>query len=513
LIQGRWDPKTLPQRLALNSAADILCYGGAAGGGKSEVALLDAAKERQKRNSHAIIFRRTVPELADLIERSRSIYSNMGAVFNEQQKLWRFPGGSRVRFAGIEYEKDKYKFQGSQFSALEFDESTHFPESMISYLWTRARSTDPYLRVRMRLYTNPGGEGHSFHKDLFLNGVCPHCDPENGPEPAKVYFDKVWPGSKRPIGAGVAFIPATLRDHELFGPGNKEYIARLHGQDPAIADALIMGCWNAFEGQYFSIWDKRVHTCLREQVLTERWWPYWTGTDYGFGGSWACSYLLTRSPATSEFPNGRVYILDEVAESKMYADKYSQKLVDRWILNDSGKRREEEISPWYMGKDCWNQKGDGHTLAGQMMPALEPYEYSYSKASDDREGGAQLIFKMLSTRELVICRDTCKLLCESIPSRLHDPDFPRKVFKVKNNRLDDAYDGARYGIYSFFQQGQRPIAEQIAERIKDMDPVNQMIVRRKMEAEIPEHDGLQVTGGQAARRGQPQAKRRAPGVL
>lgn len=52
-----WTPKTAAQKAALESRADILLFGGAAGSLKTETMLVDAARESNNSNLHAIIFR------------------------------------------------------------------------------------------------------------------------------------------------------------------------------------------------------------------------------------------------------------------------------------------------------------------------------------------------------------------------------------------------------------------------------------------------------------------------
>ena len=50
----------------------------------------------------------------------------------------------------------------------------------------------------------------------------------------------------------------------------------------------------------------------RKDLNIEHWWPHFTGTDYGFTISAAASYLFVRVPKSEFWPNGRVYVVDEV---------------------------------------------------------------------------------------------------------------------------------------------------------------------------------------------------------
>lgn len=158
-VQNRtaaWIPQSKPQWLAFLSRADELFYGGAAGGGKSDL-LLGLAGEAHQRS---IIFRRVFPNLRFLIERSRQIYNAEGQShskdsYNESLHIWRLLKGNMVEFGAMQYEQDKTNFQGRPHDFYGFDEAPEFAESQIQFVTAWNRTTDKNQRVRVILTGNP----------------------------------------------------------------------------------------------------------------------------------------------------------------------------------------------------------------------------------------------------------------------------------------------------------------------------------------------------------------------
>lgn len=61
-----------------------------------------------------------------------------------------YTNGNTLKFAHLEYEKNKYDWQGSQITFIWFDEVTHFTAEQFRYLASRNRSTcwvKPYIRA------------------------------------------------------------------------------------------------------------------------------------------------------------------------------------------------------------------------------------------------------------------------------------------------------------------------------------------------------------------------------
>lgn len=107
--QELWKPLPGPQTMAYFSEADELFYGGAAGGGKSDLILGLALTAHQ----NSIIFRREYPQLKGLLGRCKKILKGTGARYNATEKTWsNLPSDRSLEFGACQHEDDVEKFQG-----------------------------------------------------------------------------------------------------------------------------------------------------------------------------------------------------------------------------------------------------------------------------------------------------------------------------------------------------------------------------------------------------------------
>lgn len=149
-----WLPLPGPQTAAYESLADELYYGGAPGGGKSDLGLGLAITQ----HTSSIIFRREFsmfrgPE--GLIERSRQIIGTHGRL-NENLYAWRdLPGGRSIEFGAVKNEPDKLKYKGRAHDLKVFDELPDFLESQYRFLIAWLRTSSPTQRTRVLSTGNP----------------------------------------------------------------------------------------------------------------------------------------------------------------------------------------------------------------------------------------------------------------------------------------------------------------------------------------------------------------------
>ena len=146
----KWVPNPGAQANAYFSQADELFYGGAAGSGKSSLLCGTAINDHRK----SILFRREYPQIKGLVDEVARILGGRNG-YNQQDKLWRLPGGNELEFGSVQHEDDKEKYQGRAHDFKGFDEITHFSESQYRFLIGWNRSTDENIRCRIIATGNP----------------------------------------------------------------------------------------------------------------------------------------------------------------------------------------------------------------------------------------------------------------------------------------------------------------------------------------------------------------------
>jgi len=152
-MSSSWKPLSGPQTVALESDADILFYGGAAGGGKTDL-LIGIAHTRHWRS---IIFRREYPQLKAIIDRMGEVVDEFGK-FNKSTMTWTLEDGRTIELGAVQHSGDEKKYQGRPHDLKAFDELAHFGELQFRMLCGWLRSADPLQRCRVIATGNPPTE-------------------------------------------------------------------------------------------------------------------------------------------------------------------------------------------------------------------------------------------------------------------------------------------------------------------------------------------------------------------
>ena len=415
---------------------DVL-YGGAAGGGKSYAMLVDPLRYCHKPVHRALILRRSMPELRELIDKSRELYPKAfpGCKFREVEKLWNFPSGAKIEFGFLERDADVYRYQGQAYSWIGFDEITHLPtEFGWNYLASRLRTTDPEIVPYLRCTANPGGVGAHWVKKRYV-------DPN---EP-----NKAFEGSD---GFTRKFIPARLDDNPYLAVDGR-YEQMLKALPAVQRKQLLEGNWDITEGAAFAEFDPDVHVIPPFQIPIG--WERVKGIDYGYASESACIWGAID-------PSDRTLII--------YRELYQKNLtgVDLAQLITQMEIEDPFSVAGVLDTAAWNRTGTTGPTVGETLVRAG---HKLRRADKNRIQGKIQIHEYLkvqqSGRPRIQLFNTCPNLIRELQSIPLDRSNPEDV---DTHAQDHAYDALRYLIMS---------------RPKVNDPLAQMRHMRMEQAYTP----------------------------
>lgn len=274
-----WAPQPGPQLDAI--CADWcpeLFYGGAAGGGKSDYLLGDYLQDVDTYGAawRGVVFRRTYPELEELITRALELFIPLKADWSKGEKEFTFPLGATLKLRYLERDLDVLRYQGHQYTWIGWDEITQWASDYAyRYMISRLRSAAAVPTKRIRAAGNPGGPGHQWVKERFITphpgGFVPFPDDKSGIERM--------------------FIPAKLADNLILMRNDPGYAKRMEGiGSMELVRALLQGDWDVVEGAFFDCWAAHRHV-IKPFKIPEVWTRF-RSMDWGFArpssvGWWA----------------------------------------------------------------------------------------------------------------------------------------------------------------------------------------------------------------------------------
>lgn len=238
--------------MAFLSRADEIFYGGAAGGGKTDL-LIGMATECHK---HSVIFRRVYPNLKEIIRRSREVIGD-DAEENKSEKVWTYPDDRTLEFGAVQHEDNKTDWQGRPHDLKAFDELPEFTKSQYEFICGWNRTTDPNQRVRIIATGNPpmddAGSWIIQRWGAWLDEKHP-----NPAKPGELRWYATIDGEEReftsgePIQSGTetiyprsrTFIPARLEDNPFYARDNR-YRSILQSLPEPLRSQLLYGDFHA----------------------------------------------------------------------------------------------------------------------------------------------------------------------------------------------------------------------------------------------------------------------------
>ena len=251
-------PQPGKQEQFLSSNADIVFYGGAAGGGKTYAALIEPLRHINNKNFSCIIFRRTSPQITTpggLWDTALEMYTALGAKdIRSPNRYFRFPSGAKIVMNHLQYDKTVYDYQGAQIPLIEFEELTHFSWKQFTYMLTRNRSATAGIKPYIRATCNPDPDswvadfikwyidqdtGYAIQErgGIIRWFIIMNDEPIWADNPDEL-FDKYGIEPK-----SFTFIPSSVYDNKILLENNCEYLANLKAQDEVTKEQLLNGNW------------------------------------------------------------------------------------------------------------------------------------------------------------------------------------------------------------------------------------------------------------------------------
>lgn len=429
-----WVDPTERQREFLRAVLDrdYVLYGGAAGGGKSYILrrgliylLMDWASQGIN-NVRVGLFCEDYPTLQDRhLNRIRMEFGDWLGTYRETTheftlaKRW---GGGVISFRNLD---DPSKYLSAEFAAVAVDELTRNEQTTFDFL--RMRMRWPGIgRPKFIAATNPGGPGHAWVKQLWI--------------------DRDIPKQLQPIADQFAFVQSKATDNPHLSPG---YYDMLKTLPPDLARAYAEGDWTIFAGQVFGEFRLEIHVVKPFSIPD--WWRFWLSNDAGMSEP-AAWHLLTASP------DGQVFVVREwtFRDRQFFSDQAA-------AVFESLKAMKVKVSLKTTGLDSFVprfEKGKGIVdiyaeagLSGWEKPnpnghpnrqARTAIMHEYLKPYQTKRT-VDGVVEQYQTAKLQIF-EGCTELIRTLPMLVCNPDYPEEVLE---SAIDHWYDCLSYGIVAW----------------------------------------------------------------
>lgn len=432
-------------------------FGGARGGGKTDGVLGDWVSHQDQfgKDCIGLMVRRELTQLTETIERSKQIYGQLGATWHEQGKTWRFPNGSRLRFAYLERDADADAYQGHSYTRVYVEEIGTFPSAApILKLMATLRSGSG-IPCGFRATGNPGGPGHQWVRSRYV-------DPSVlGWKVIKENFQNPW--TKETVTRDRVFIPSKLQDNRYLG---SEYVANLQMVGNAqLVRAWLEGDWSVIEGAFFPEFSEAKHV-LRPFEIPESWLRF-RSADWGSARPFSVGWwgVASDDHQISDGRDGRNLVIPKTAIIR-YREWYgstgqpnqglkltAEEVADGIVSRETHEPRTIEGTPAiaYGVIDPAAYISDGGPSIAERMSRRSVLFRRADNARVSSRGAMggwdQLRARLVGDgeRPMIYFFSTCRDSIRTLPALQHDRDRPEDV---DSEGEDHAPDEIRYACMS-----------------------------------------------------------------
>lgn len=435
-----WQPHDGPQLRVLSRPEFEILYGGSRGGGKTDAGMAWIASKpwkierndngddigigaHQHKKFRGLVIRRNADDLSDWIARARDFYVDLNAKFVGNPPVIKFPSGAFIKTGHLKDENAYTKYQGHEYQRILIEELTQIPrEEDYLKLISSCRSTVPELRPQIFATCNPGGPGHVWVKQRWVDTAR-----------NKTYPDPI-------SGRTRVFIPAKIGDNPTLMQNDPDYVHYLDSLPDDLRKAWRDGDWDIFAGQYFKKLREQLH--LVEPFSIPSTWARFRSLDWGYGHNTVCLWWAVDHDKPSNVVIYRAYVRSETVVSDMAKNILSMTPPEEKIITTTA-------DPAVWVRNPYSEAKTDQTMADVIRFAGLHIE----KANNDRINGWQAVRELLewnTGKKLPRLRifSTCKEVFHGLSILTHDEKKPEDVLKMDG---DDIGDAVRYGAMHLYQ--------------------------------------------------------------
>lgn len=323
-------PQPGPQTMFLQCGADVVLYGGSAGGGKTYALLMDPLYHISNSKFGSVIFRRTTKQITTeggLWDTASELYTPLGASPVQSPSYhFKWKSGAKISFHHMEHEKNRYDWQGAQIADVKFDEVTHFTWKQFNYMLSRLRSSSG-VKGTIKATCNPD-------PDHWIRQWVDWYIGEDGfalPERSGVirWFitsgdEVVWADSKQELldryadskPKSFTFIRSSIYDNKILLDQDPDYLSNLHALTRVEKARLLEGNWNirATAGSFFRRSDFEIVDAAPASAQRVRAW------DFGATKRKKSTNSANSKPNTSSDPDWSAGVLMSVSDGSYYIE-------------------------------------------------------------------------------------------------------------------------------------------------------------------------------------------------
>jgi len=420
----KWYPNPR-QELALQRVEFEVLYGGARGGGKTDCGLAWLTEYLENPKFRGLVIRKNADDLSDWIDRASRMYSGIGVRIAYRPAILTFPSGAIIRTGHLKDDQAYTKYQGHEYHRMLIEELTQIPdEKRYLQLVASCRSTISELKPQVFLTTNPGGLGHHWVKERFVDVGIPMEPHTTADDMTRI------------------FIPATIDDNPILIEKDPRYVKMLdslRSSDEELWKAWRLGSWDTFAGQFFREFRRDLHTI--RAFIPRASVPIHVGMDWGYTASFVCLAMVMIEEKTQDgVAFNRVIVFREIDGVEKKPEEWAR-IIEKHIPM-------EQVEYIMADPAMFHKVQDGSiSIADQFKTVWIDNGYKLKPANNDRLGGAAILHKWLSIAPdglpYLLISESCENLIKTLPQLIHDE---HNVEDVDGGNIDHHYDALRYSL-------------------------------------------------------------------